>query len=54
MFDIDGAKQCNHSVKNGVVLKKTDKTGSKSLKAGKVMFKLTSAKAKDYKGTKKL
>ncbi len=41
-------------LKNGVVLKKTDKTGSKSLKAGKVMFKLTSAKAKDYKGTKKV
>ena len=34
-------------LKNGVVLKKTDKTGSKSLKAGKAMFKLTSAKAKD-------
>ena len=41
-------------LKNGVVLKKTDKTGSKSLKAGKVMFKLTSAIAIEYKATKKV
>ncbi|MGN1206235.1 MAG: right-handed parallel beta-helix repeat-containing protein [Eubacterium sp.] len=41
-------------LKNGVVLKKTDNTGSKALKTGSVMFKLTSAKAKDYKGTKKV
>lgn len=41
-------------LKNGAVLKMTDKTGSKALKPGKVMFKLTSDKAKNYKGTKKV
>lgn len=41
-------------LKNGTKLKKTYVTGSSSLKPTKTMFKLSKAKAKDYKGTKKV
>lgn len=41
-------------LKNGVKIKKTYETGSSSLKPSKTLFKLSKAKAKDYKGTKKV
>lgn len=41
-------------LKNGAKIKKTYVTGSSSLKPTKTLFKLSNAKAKDYKGTKKV
>lgn len=41
-------------LKNGAKIKKTYETGSSSLKPTKTLFKLSNAKAKDYKGTKKV
>lgn len=41
-------------LKNGTTIKKTDVTGSSSLKPSKTLFKIKSDKAKDYKGTKKV
>lgn len=41
-------------MKNGATIKKTYVTGSSSLKPSKTLFKLSSPKAKDYKGTKKI
>ncbi len=41
-------------LKKGVKIKKTNVTGTKSLKAGKILFKLSNAKVKNYKGTKKV
>ncbi len=41
-------------LKNGVKIKKTNVTGSKSLKATKTLFKLSNTKVKKYKGTKKV
>lgn len=40
--------------KNGAKIKKTYETGSSSLKPSKVLFQLSSKKAKQYKGTKKV
>ena len=39
-------------LKKGVILKKTDKTGQKTLKSGKVMLKLNGAKSVTIKGAK--
>lgn len=41
-------------LKNGAKIKKTNVTGSSSLKPSKTLFKLSDTKAKNYKGTKKV
>ncbi|MCM1246204.1 MAG: right-handed parallel beta-helix repeat-containing protein [Roseburia sp.] len=41
-------------MKNGVKIKKTYETGSSALKPTKTLFKVSSPKAKNYKGTKKV
>ncbi len=51
---IDVPKNVTIQLKKGVKIKKTSETGSTSLKAGKVLFQVSSPKAKKYKGKKNI